>query len=246
MSLIQFVQNYQDLSTDRGYQFKFHCDKCGNGYMTRFQTSTFGVAEAALGIASNLLGGIFNQAHNAEYEIQRAVGGKAHDAALQQAIQEGKEYFKQCGRCGRWVCPEVCWNGDANLCNGCAPKLGQEMAAAHAQAKANAARVQLNQAAAKVDYVGNLDMSAGAVLRAPGAAPAAPPPQPAAPPPQPANAPGAATTAASCTSCGAALGQGARFCPQCGTPVTPRGCPGCAAAIAPGARFCASCGTKVG
>ena len=44
MALIQFVQNYQDLSTDRGFQFKFHCDKCGNGYMTRFQTSTFGVA----------------------------------------------------------------------------------------------------------------------------------------------------------------------------------------------------------
>ena len=65
MALIQFVQNYQDLSTDRGFQFKFHCDKCGNGYMTRFQTSTFGVAEAALGIASNLFGGIFNQAHNA-------------------------------------------------------------------------------------------------------------------------------------------------------------------------------------
>ena len=65
MALIQFVQNYQDLSTDRGFQFKFHCDKCGNGYMTRFQTSTFGVAEAALGIASGLLGGIFNQARNA-------------------------------------------------------------------------------------------------------------------------------------------------------------------------------------
>jgi len=29
MALIQFVQNYQDLSTDRGFQFKFHCDKCG-------------------------------------------------------------------------------------------------------------------------------------------------------------------------------------------------------------------------
>jgi hypothetical protein len=32
-SLIQFVANYDDLSTDKGFQFKFHCDKCRNGYM---------------------------------------------------------------------------------------------------------------------------------------------------------------------------------------------------------------------
>ncbi len=31
---IAFVQNYQDLSTDRGYQFKFNCDHCNNGFMT--------------------------------------------------------------------------------------------------------------------------------------------------------------------------------------------------------------------
>ena len=40
--MIQFVQNYEDLSTDHGYQFKFHCDKCGNGFMTEFQTSAIG------------------------------------------------------------------------------------------------------------------------------------------------------------------------------------------------------------
>ena len=45
MSMIQFVQNYQDLSTDKGYQFKFHCDKCGNGFMTEFQTSAIGMAD---------------------------------------------------------------------------------------------------------------------------------------------------------------------------------------------------------
>ena len=129
MALIQFVQNYQDLSTDKGYQFKFHCDKCGNGFMTRFQASTFGLAESALAIAGSLFGGAFNTARNAEYEIQRAVGGKAHDSALESAVVEGKEHFHQCGRCGRWVCPEVCWNAESNLCDGCAPKLAQEMAA---------------------------------------------------------------------------------------------------------------------
>jgi hypothetical protein len=31
MALIQFTRNYQDLSTDQGYQFEFSCDRCGNG-----------------------------------------------------------------------------------------------------------------------------------------------------------------------------------------------------------------------
>jgi rRNA maturation endonuclease Nob1 len=45
MALIQFVENYDDLSTDRGFQFKFYCDKCRNGYMSGFQASI--VAPAA-------------------------------------------------------------------------------------------------------------------------------------------------------------------------------------------------------
>ncbi len=50
MALIRFTANYQDLSTDRGFQFKFMCDKCNNGYMTRFQTSITG-GEAGSGIS---------------------------------------------------------------------------------------------------------------------------------------------------------------------------------------------------
>lgn len=29
MASIWFAGNYEDLSTDRGYRFKFRCDKCG-------------------------------------------------------------------------------------------------------------------------------------------------------------------------------------------------------------------------
>jgi hypothetical protein len=242
MALIQFVQNYQDLSTDRGYQFKFHCDKCGNGYMTRFQTSTFGIAESALSIAGSLFGGVFNAAKNAEYDIQRAVGGKAHDSALETAVAEGKVYFKQCARCGKWVCPEVCWNGDAAMCDGCAPKFEQEMAAGQAQAKANAARQQLQAKAQSQDYTAGVDMSAGAQLRAPQVIPSGPGAQPA--PPRAPGAPPTGTTA--CTGCQAALPAGARFCAQCGTPQKPAGCPACGNALQAGARFCAQCGHKMG
>jgi hypothetical protein len=223
MPMIQFVQNYQDMSTDRGFQFKFHCDKCGNGYMTQFQTSTLGMAESALRVAGSIFGGIFNTASDSAYEIQRAVGGKAHDSALEEAVTEGKQHFHQCTRCGRWVCPEVCWNGEAGMCEGCAPNFEEELAAGHATAKADAARQQLHEKARATDFVGGVDMNAKAVMRAPGPATAA---------------------ADRCTGCGTAMGA-AKFCPQCGTPRRAAGCSGCGAALQPSTKFCAECGTKV-
>lgn len=222
MGLIQFVRNYEDLSTDKGFQFKFHCDKCGNGYMTRFQPSALGVAESVLHMAGSVFGGFMSTVSNSAYEVQRAVGGKVHDAALEGAVQEGKEYFRQCTRCGRWVCPEVCWNAPAGLCEGCAPKLEEEMAAAHARAKADAARQQLREKAAKVDYVENVDLGPKAVLAAPGA-----------------------TSSAACSGCGAPMAGGAHFCAQCGAPRASTGCPSCGAAAQPNARFCAGCGAKL-
>lgn len=58
MSLIQFTGKYDDLSTDRGYQFKFYCDKCGNGKMTHFETSVLGMAQSVLNAAGNVRTGI--------------------------------------------------------------------------------------------------------------------------------------------------------------------------------------------
>ncbi len=223
MTLIQFVQNYEDLSTDKGYQFKFFCDKCHNGFMTRFQTSAMGVAESALRVAGSLFGGFFNTASNSAYEIQCAVGGPAHDAALEAAVAEGKEHFHQCTRCGKWVCPEACWNGEAGLCQACAPNFKEELASAQAHAKADAVRAQLQEKAAKTDYVSDIDMGAVAVIAA--------------------RAPSAAADGR-CASCGAPAVAGP-FCAQCGAPRRPRGCPGCGAAAVPNVHFCATCGHKL-
>ena len=46
MALIQFTDNYDDLSTDQGFQFKFYCERCGNGFLGEFQGSA---PEAATG-----------------------------------------------------------------------------------------------------------------------------------------------------------------------------------------------------
>ena len=228
MALIQFVRNYDDLSSDRGFQFKFHCDKCGNGFMTQFETSTVGMAESVLGVASSLLGGWASSAGNAAREVERAVGGKLHDAALARAVEEARPNFRQCGRCGRWVCSQVCWNGQANLCNECAPDFTQQLAASQAQAKVEAARVQLNAKAGTTNYVSDVDMSAGAYVQAPTAA--------------------SNTQAAKklCGQCGAEIGD-AKFCPECGKPAVaaaPAHCPQCGAETK-GGKFCRECGTKL-
>src|SRR5215470_11030682 len=133
MALIQFVANYDDLSTDKGFQFKFYCDKCRNGYLSGFQSSITGVAGGILRAAGDIFGGVLGSIGNSTYEIQRAIGGKAHDEALMKAVEEGKQHFKQCTRCGKWVCPEVCWNADRNLCEDCAPNPQESIAAAQAQ-----------------------------------------------------------------------------------------------------------------
>jgi Double zinc ribbon len=230
MAMIQFVSNYEDLSTDRGYQFKFHCDKCGNGFMSRFQPSVTGTAGSLLRAAGSLFGGWASSAGDSAYEVQRAVGGKAHDEALLKAVAEGKEHFHQCSRCGRWVCPEVCWNASAGQCEECAPDYQEELSSAHAQAKAQATRQQLYEKAQQTDYVSQIDMSAGSVAKAP--APAAPQTSSAAP--------------ANCSSCGAAVGK-AKFCPECGTPTKPAPlvCAGCGHQPENPTKFCPECGAKM-
>lgn len=217
MGMIQFTANYDDLSTDKGYQFKFYCDRCHNGYMSRFQMSMAGTAGSLLRAAGDLFGGFLGNAGNSAYEIQRAVGGKAHDAALETAVEEGKQHFHQCTRCGSWVCPEVCWNGSASLCENCAPDYKEEFASSHAHAKASAARDQLYQKASEADYASGADMSAGSA---------------------------ASAAAGNCPSCGAKAPG--KFCPECGTAVaTKLVCSGCGHKPDGSPKFCPECGGKM-
>ena len=225
--MIRFVNNYDDLSTDRGYQFRFKCDKCGNGHMTQFKPSTLGMAQSLLNVAGSLFGGMGNMG-NAAYEVQRAVGGKARDAALAEAVEEARPAFRQCTLCGRWVCAEVCWNAKANQCEHCAPDFQEHLAANQAQAKSDAAREQLLDKARSTNYTQNVDMSAGAYVGAPTAA---------------TNLQQKKLT---CAGCGADAAEGAKFCGECGQPIVqagPKTCSKCGT-VSP-AKFCPECGTKM-
>jgi len=210
--LIQFVANYDDLSTDKGFQFKFHCDKCRNGYMSRFQPNAIGIAGSLLQAAGSLFGGL-GGAENAAYHIQRAVGGKAHDEALKTAVAEGKQQFKQCTRCGHWVCPDACWNHSAGLCEDCAPDEQEELRAHQAQA----AQEQIRTKTRAQDYTQNIDfLNRDALLQCPNCqaklaagqkfCPSCGTPNPA-----------AQTQERHCTGCGVKLNPEQKFCAECGT-----------------------------
>jgi hypothetical protein len=206
MSLIQFVRNYDDLSTDKGYQYKFHCDKCGNGYLSAFQASLVGTAGSLLRAAGDLFGGVFGSAGNSAYEIQRAVGGPAHDAALRAAVAEVKPNFTQCVRCGNWVCNEVCWNSKRGLCTACAPKTEVEIAAAQSDAQIE----QIREKVRTKDQTKDLDLDREMVARCPkckaetAGGKFCP------------ECGGSLAPKDACGGCGAKLAPGARFCPECG------------------------------
>ena len=121
MAHIEFTDNYEDLSTDSGYQFKFICESCGNGYMSSWKASKTGMASGLLRGAGSMLGGFLGSASAGADHLQDLVGGPAHDNALKDAVAEIRPLFVQCKRCGQWVCREVCWNAERGLCTSCAP-----------------------------------------------------------------------------------------------------------------------------
>lgn len=129
---IQFTKNYNDLSTDKGFQFEFFCDRCGNGSRSSFKPSVTGNVSGVLNAASSLLGGVFSAAADMGERVHSAAWERAHDAAFLEAAQELRGEFIQCPRCSSWVCKAGCWNNKRGLCKECAPDLGVEMSAAQA------------------------------------------------------------------------------------------------------------------
>jgi ribosomal protein L32 len=210
MSAIEFTENYEDLSTDTGYQFKFFCDRCHNGYMTGFQMSATRAAGGLLRSAGSMFGSVLGNVGDKADEIQRLAAGPAHDKALQAAVAEIKPKFNQCPRCGRWVCQAICWNVDVGLCADCAPKLEGEIAVARSDATIQHVRDR----AYASDLGSDIDVKAEHVVTCPhcGA--------------QTeggrfcASCGGALSTKKHCTECGQESGAAAKFCPNCGNPQT--------------------------
>lgn len=205
MALIQFTDNYDDLSTDQGFQFKFYCERCGNGFLSEFQGFSAGKATGFLRAVGGLFGGAADRIADSAYEIQRAVGGPAHDRALQAAVEEVRPHFHQCSRCGEWVC-DTCWNATVSLCEMCAPDTTEEIAAMQQEARLD----QLRERISETDYAGEINVKDEAVVVCPHCG---------------AKAAGGKfcnecgkplKAVAECPKCGSENAAGAKFCSECG------------------------------
>ena len=213
MSNIAFTKNYTDHSNQQGYQFEFHCYKCGSGFRSTYSASTLGMATGALRAAADIFGGILGSAANAGDHMKDALRGKAWDGAFSEAIAEIKPKFRQCTRCSKWVCPEVCWNAKASLCKECAPDFAEETAAAQAAALKQGVADQI---AKKVQ---GLDLTAGMDVSRQGAAvcPSCSAPSTGSKFCGSCGKPMAAAPSA-CPKCKAEIPAASKFCPDCGSP----------------------------
>lgn len=216
-SVVPFTNNYTDHSTREGYQYEFHCMRCGNGYRSRFRKSVMGFGGRIASFGGSILGGdtggkLQNIGWNAEW-MHDGVAGATADKRLREAVEDVRPFFSQCHRCGQWVCNDVCWNKDAGLCTTCAPRLDQEIAGMQAEAQ----RQQLWTRIEGTDYASNINV----VDRATGMCPGCNQETGGGKFCQHCGTPLTAAPAATkkfCTNCGNELAGAAAFCSECGTP----------------------------
>ena len=197
MALTKFVRNVQDLSDDGGYKFRFHCDSCGDGYESQYEAGSANLLKTAVEVFSlfNVVGGLGSR--RVAEGIDRGLRGKEHDSAYEKAVGEAMAHFKKCSACGKWVCPEHCWNEPIGMCEGCAPDANE------AAAKRSAQR-RVQQAEQAIDDGGEAKLVScpACGVQARGG--------------KFCEACGAAFSAPGCKHCSKPIGVGARFCGECG------------------------------
>ncbi len=248
--LKSFTRNYEDNSTEAGFQFTFYCDICEDGYKSSFvESETYrkgrglrGLAQGA-GIVGNLLGlgGIgysIERGGNVlseRFEGQSPEWHKEHELAFERAQNEAQQHFHRCHGCHQWVC-DADYNEDEGLCVECAPR--QEVYVAKARANAMQRNIDEESETATV-WKGKIE-SKTTVCPVCG---------------KPAgsgkfcNNCGASMARVPCPACGAQMAPGVKFCNECGASMAApraRKCPSCGAEAAPGVKFCGDCGAKLG
>ena len=249
-----FTRNYQDNSTDAGFQFTFYCDICQDGFKTSFiESATYkkksglrGLAQGA-SILGSLVGGKMHNIGNAAYRggdvLSERFEGKSpewqkeHEKAFERCQNEALQHFHRCPSCNKYVCDQ-CHNEDEGLCVTCAPR--QEILVAKTRADAmkrnidtagQASTVWQGAIESKTTMCPSCGKPAGSGKFC--------------------NSCGADMSLKECPKCGAKNSQTVRFCNNCGqnlaaAPAATGKCGACGTDNPPGTKFCGGCGNKLG
>ena len=247
--LHSFTRNYNDLSTEAGFQFEFYCDCCGNGVKSSFvRSTTYGQRQKSdkFGRMASTLGGFLGgKAGDLGWALERgsaAIGNrfnsespewrKEQEQAFDAAQAEVKPEFKKCPGCNKWVCAD-CWNEEEGLCTECAPREASYVA----QARSRAMQRNIDEAADNATVWQDKIESRTTICPHCG---------------KPAgngkfcNECGAPLGTQRCPNCGANVALGLKFCGECGSPMKKNTtCPSCGFENEPGMKFCGECGAKL-
>jgi len=217
-----FTRNYQDESSEAGFQFTFYCDICNDGFKSSFIQSTSyrkkglmrGIGQGASILGSLAGGRMSSLGYSADhassvlsnrYEGRSPEWQKEHEQAFERCQNEVKQHFHRCPGCNKYVCDQ-CWNEDEGLCVDCAPR--QEVYVAKARAEAMRRNID-NAGQSATVWQGAIESK---------------------------------TTI--CNSCGKPAGTG-KFCNNCGASMDLKECPKCGAKNAQTVRFCNNCGQNL-
>ena len=205
--LRDFVKNYEDMSDDKGYQFKFYCDICRDGFLSKFRAAPFAKAKSFLGAAESITGGFGGRlwgSSGAAGHLQDARWKDAHEKALDEAMTEARAHFTKCPGCTKYV-DATCWNEQGQMCVECSPRQAVVVQKARAQAFGQKAQ-EVMQA---VDY--SAEISGVEQVRV--VCPTCGKPTSSG---KFCEACGAPLTKTGCPNCGATNSPGAKFCNNCG------------------------------
>lgn len=217
-----FTRNYEDNSTESGFQFTFYCDLCHDGYKSSFvESETYKKGSLLRGVTGGarvlggLLGGrlgdaVYHAGYGGDILSERFEGmspewQKEHEKAFEYAQNEAQRHFHRCHKCRLWVC-DADLNEDEGLCVECAPRMNVEVAAARSRKMVEDINTKADET---IVFKGDIE-----------------------------------SKTIVCPACGKPGGTG-KFCNNCGANLSMNICPGCGASMAQGVKFCGGCGAKL-
>jgi hypothetical protein len=164
-NLVPFTDNFNDLSNSEGYQFEFHCERCGNGYRSAYVRDKVEMGRGVIRAVGSLFGGVAQDLSNSvgQWRYDRATNSAAKDKALAAAVADVADQFRQCRGCGDWMCVNLCWNDDIGQCLRCSPVIAEEISRAQAAAQVE----QVHAKARDIDWTSDLDLKTRAKVSCP-------------------------------------------------------------------------------